>query len=172
LAAAVAAVALLASAPAPAAEFKIAVVDQQQVLEKSKAGKRALDALKDFSASRQRIVTADDEELKKLESEIKAQESGPSESQRREKQELFRSKFDGYQRRLQDFNREIQVKQKELADEYQKRIEKATATIAEKGGYSVIMEKGNENGVRIVLYASRTIDLTDQVVKEFDRQNK
>jgi len=162
-----------ASAASHAAEsFKIAVVDQQAVLERSKAGKRALEGLREFSAARQRIVSSDDEELKRLEQELKNQESGLSEAARREKQEQFRTKFENYQRRLQDFNREIQTKQKELAEEYQKKISAATAAVAERGGYSIVIDKGHENTLRIVIYANNAIDLTDQVVKEFDRQNK
>jgi outer membrane protein len=157
---------------AVAADFKVAVVDQQQIMERSKAGKRALDGLKEFSASRQRIVSADDEELKKLEDELKSQESTLSEAQKRDKQEQFRAKFEGYQKRLQDFNREIQGKQKELAEDFLKRIEQATAAVADRGGYSVVMDKGNPNTMRIVIYNSNVIDITDAVIKEFDKQNK
>lgn len=152
--------------------FKAAVIDQQTVLEKTKAGKRALDGLKDFSTSRQKIVSADDEELKRLEAELKDQEAGLSETAKRERQEQFRTKFENYQRRLQDFNREIQGKQRELAEEYQKKIDQATAAVAEKGGYGVVLDKGSDATLRIVIYANSAIDLTDQVVKEFDRRFK
>jgi|SRR5579884_2508687 len=158
---------------APAAEsYKVGVVDQQAVLERSKAGKRALEGLKEFSAARQRIVSADDEELKKLEAELKSQDSTLTEAQKHDKQEQFRVKFEGYQRRLQDFNREIQAKQKELAEEYQKKIDQAAAAVAEKAGYAAILDKGNDATIRIVIYANESIDITDQVLKEFDRQNK
>ena len=153
-----------------AESFKVAVIDQQAVLAKSKSGRRALDTIKEFSASRQRIVSADDEELKKLEKQLKAQEAGLSEAARREKQELFRTKLESYQRRLQDFNREIQAKQKELVEEYQKQIGKAAAAVAEKAGYSMVLDKGSDASLRIVLYNHKAIDLTDQVVKEFDRR--
>src|SRR2546423_1044683 len=106
-----------------AAEIRIGVIDQQVIMEKSKAGKRALEGMKEFSASRQKIIAADDEALKELEKSLKAQESGLSETARREKQEQFRAKLDAYQRRLQDFNREIQGKQKELFEEYSKKID-------------------------------------------------
>lgn len=152
--------------------FKVAVIDQQAVLERSKAGKRAMDNLKEFSASRQKIVSADDEELKRLESELKNQESSLSEGAKHERQEQFRVKFENYQRRLQDFNREIQGKQKELADEYQKKIDQAAAAVAEKAGFAVVLDKGNDATLRIVIYANGAIDITDQVVKEFDRRNK
>lgn len=150
--------------------FKVGVIDQQAVLEKSKSGKRALDALKEFSASRQKIVSADDQELKKIEKELKDQEAGLSEAVRREKQEQFRTKLENYQRRLQDFNREIQAKQKELVEEYQEKIGKVAAAMAEKGRYSVVLDKGSDATLRIVIYNHNAIDLTDQVVKEFDRR--
>ena len=56
-----------------AAEFRVAVIDQQVIMEKSKAGKRALEGTKEFSASRQKIIAADDEALKELEKSLKAQ---------------------------------------------------------------------------------------------------
>lgn len=150
--------------------FKVGVIDQQAVLEKSKSGKRALDALKEFSASRQKIVSADDQELKKIEKELKDQEAGLSEAVRREKQEQFRTKLENYQRRLQDFSREIQAKQKELVEKYQEKIGKVAAAMAEKGGYSVVLDKGSDATLRIVIYNHNAIDLTDQVVKEFDKR--
>jgi outer membrane protein len=152
--------------------IKIGVIDQQAVMERSKTGKRALDALKEFAASRQKIVATDDEELKRLEAELKDQESGLSETVKRERQEQFRTKFESYQRRLQDFNREIQTKQKQLADEYLKKIDQAAAVVAQKGSYAMVLDKGTDATLRIVIYANPTIDLTDQVIKEFDRQFK
>ena len=168
--------ALLAIMPAAggsAAEtFKIGVVDQQQVLERSQAGKRAIETLKEFSASRQKIVSADDEELKRLEKELKEQESTLSEAVKREKQETFRTKFENYQRRLQEFNREIQGRQKQLADEFQKKIDQAASVVGQKNGYAAVLDKGNEAALKIVIYSNQSIDLTEQVIKEFNRQNK
>jgi len=151
---------------------KVGVIQQRLVLEKTKAGKRALEALKDFQASRQRIIDADDQELKKLENELKAQESTLSESQKREKQEQFRAKFENYQKRLQDFNREIQQKQKELTDDFQKKIDDTVEAVAERGGFAAVIDQGGAATIQIVLYAHPSVNLTEQVVKEFDRRNK
>ena len=68
-------------------------------------------------------------------------------------------------------NQELQGKQKELVDDYMKRIASATQTVAEKGGFSIVVDKGSEQTVKIVIYNKDTIDLTDQVIKEFDRVN-
>jgi hypothetical protein len=35
-----------------------------------------------------------------------------------------------------------------------------------------VLDKGSDTTLRIVIYASSVIDITDQVVKEFDRRFK
>jgi outer membrane protein len=117
-------------------------------------------------------VSADDEELKRIESELKKEDPSVGDAVKREKQEQFRVKFENYQRRLQDFNREIQAKQKQLVEEYQKKIDQAAAVVAAKNGLAAVLDRGSEGTLKIVIYAHDSLDITDQVVKEFDRQNK
>ena len=159
--------------PTEAAEsFKVGVIQQRLVVERSKAGKRTMEALKEFQTSRQRIIAADDAELKKLEDQIKSQEGGLSEAAKKEKQEQFRAKFEDYQRRIQAFNSEIQEKQRAVTEEFQKKIDEAVAAVAEKGGFAAVIDEGGVATVQVVLYAHPSVNLTDQVVKEFDRRNK
>jgi len=159
----------LAAGVRAADAFKVAVIDPQAVLERSKSGKRALESLKAFSASRQRIVQEEDEELKRLEKELQAGTAGENDAARKEKQEHFRAKLEHYQRRVQGFNREIRDKQQELVQAFQKKIEHVASTVAAKAGYALVLNKGAPNSVRIVLYHRNAVDLTDEVLKEFDR---
>jgi outer membrane protein len=94
------------------------------------------------------------------------------ESEKKDKENQFRVKIQEYQKRAQEFNQELQAKQKDLVDEYMKRIASATQTVAEKGGFSIVVDKGSEQTVKIVIYNKDAIDLTEQVIKEFDRVNK
>ena len=149
---------------------KVGVMDQQAVIEQSKAGKRALEELKSYSTTRQKIINADDQELKELEQTI--QEGKLSDSAKLEKQNQFQAKLEAYQRRLGDFNREIQQKQREMVAEYSKKVQAAAQAVAEKNGYVGIIDKGSEMAIKIVLYHQPALDVTDQMVKEFDRQNK
>ena len=151
---------------------KVGVVDPQAVLEKSKAGRRALDALKEYAQARQKLLANDEEELKNLEKQLKDQESGMSEAMKRDKTGQFRNKLQDYQKRAQEFNQELTGKQKELVDEYMKKIGAATRVVAERGGYTVVVDRGSDTTIRIVIYSKDTLDLTDQVIKEFDRQNR
>jgi outer membrane protein len=150
--------------------IKIAVMDQQAVIERSKAGKAALEEVKAYQATRQKIIIADEQELKELEQAIQDPNSKLSEAAKQEKQDQFRSKVEAYQRRLQDFNREIQQKQREMATEYSKKIADAAQVVAQKEGFVAVLDKGNDSVFRIVLYHQPALDVTDLVVKEFDRQ--
>jgi outer membrane protein len=150
--------------------FKVAVMNQQAVVEQSKAGKRAIEELKAYSVTRQKIINADDQELKELQQAI--QDGKLTDSAKQEKQGQFQAKLDAYQRRLTDFNREIQQKQREMVAEYMKKVQAAAQVVGDKNGYVAIIDKGAEVTMKIVLYHQPTLDVTDQVVKEFDRQNK
>jgi outer membrane protein len=151
---------------------KIGVVDPQAVLEKSKAGRRALDSFKEYAAIHQKVLSSEEEELKNIEKQVTEQESALSESQKREKQAQFRAKFQAYQKRAQEANQELQVKQKELVDDYMRKVGSATRAVAERGGYTFVVDKGSEASMKIVIYYRDSLDITDQVIKEFDRQYK
>lgn len=157
--------------PVQAAErMKVAMMDQQQVIERSVAGKRALEELKSYSTARQKIIDSDDQELKEIEKGM--QDATLSEEARKEKQEHFKMKLEAYQRRIQDFNREVQEKQRSMVAEYAQKIRAAAEVVAQKEGYSAVLDRGSDSTVKIVIYSHPSVDLTEQIIKEFDRQNK
>ncbi len=151
--------------------FKMGVIDPQEVLEKSKAGKRSLDALKEYARTRQKVLSTDEEELKAFENKMKEQASKASDQEKQAMEGQFRAKIQHYQKQAQEFNQDLSGKQKEMVDDYMKRIAVATKAVAERGGFSVIVDKGSEQTLRIVIYNKDTIDVTDQVIKEFDKLN-
>ena len=162
----------LAATSIQAAEFKMGVVDPQSVLEKSKAGKRALEGLKEYVSTRQKLLAKDEEDLRNNEKQLKEQAPKWTDAEKKDKEGQFRTKVQDFQKRAQEFNTELQKKQKELVDEYMKKISAATQAVAEKGGVSIVVDKGSEQTVKIVIYNKDTIDLTEQVIKEFDKTNK
>lgn len=172
LAALLAPLASLAATSIQAAEFKMGVVDPQSVLEKSKAGKRALEGLKEYVSTRQKLLAKDEEDLRNYEKQLKEQAPKWTDAEKKEKEGQFRTKVQDFQKRAQEFNAELQKKQKELVDEYMKKISASTQVVAEKGGVSIVVDKGSEQTVKIVIYNKDTIDLTEQVIKEFDKTNK
>jgi outer membrane protein len=80
-----------------------------------------------------------------------------------------------FQKKLREFHRwgednqnEINQKRMELERAIATGVLKVIREIGAEEGYVLILEK-NEN---IVLFASKSIDLTDQVIKTYDLQRK
>ena len=159
-------------APVHAGEvIRVGVMDQQMVIERTKAGKLALEEVKGYSMTRQKIIHGDEQELKDLEQSLQDPNVKLADQARQEKEEQLLGKMEAFQRRLQEFNREVQQKQREMVVEYAQKIAAAAQAVGQKEGYTAILDKGNEALIRIVLYHQPALDVTDSVIKEFDRQN-
>ena len=151
--------------------FKVGVMDQQMVIERTKAGMLVLEEVKGYSMTRQKIIHGDEQELKDLEQSLQDPNVKLADQARQEKEEQLRGKMEAFQRRLQEFNREVQQKQREMVVEYAQKVAAAAQAVAQKEGYTAILDKGNEALIRIVLYHQPALDVTDSIIKEFDRQN-
>ena len=72
----------LTTGAAAAEAFKMGVIDPQAVLEKSKSGKKALDGLKEYVSTRQKLLSRDEEELRNTEKTLKESTSKRSSAPR------------------------------------------------------------------------------------------
>ncbi len=152
--------------------IRVGVIDPQAVIEQSKAGSRALAQLKEQAQARQAVMQNDQKELERLQKDLEANESKRSKEENRKKQETFARKYQDWQKRGQEFQAELGQKQKELVQEYMKKIETATSIVAKRHGFDVVIDKGSETTLKIVLYSRDGLDLTKEVVKEFNRRYK
>jgi Skp family chaperone for outer membrane proteins len=64
-------------------------------------------------------------------------------------------------------NKDVQGKKKEVLDKFNKDLEGVVKKVAERGGYSFVIDRNAEGGV--LLYGKESFDLTDEVVKEFEK---
>lgn len=151
--------------------LQIAIIDPQAVLENSNAGQKALATLKEHVMVRQKLLETDEEEIQKLERQLQ-DGSSRSETETQILREQLQGKVQDYQRRRQTFQQEVQEKQKTLMVDYMKKIETATQAVAKRDGFSLVIDKGNEAIMQIVIYASQGMDITDEVVKEFNKTYK
>jgi len=150
---------------------RVGVMDQQLIFERSKAGKAALEDMARYAQTRQKIISSDEQELKELQQSLEDPNTKLTDAVRQEKEEQLRGKVEAYQHRVQEFNREVQQKRGEMVAEYSRKIAAAAQAVAQKEGYAAILDKGNDSVLRIVLYHQAALDVTELVVKEFDRQN-
>ena len=158
---------LLSTVLAGAENLKIGTIDAQKVLENTKAGKKAKATMEEYVKSRQKIIDLEEQEIKGLEDELVKQGPVLSAEAKKDKQETFQRKMLDYQKKVSELNKEVQNKKKEVLEDFNKTLEKVVKGIAEKEGYTVILDRNSEGGV--VLYAKESVDLTDKVVQEFNK---
>jgi len=152
--------------------FRVGVLDPQTVIEQSKAGGRALAGLKEHAQARETVMKNDQKELEALQEDLKASQDTLSAEEQKKKQERFAQKYQEWQKRGQEFQTELGQKQKELVQEYMQKIEEATSIVAKRHGFDIVIDKGSESTLKIVLYQRDGLDLTTEVVKEFNKRFK
>jgi outer membrane protein len=158
----------LSTVLAGAENIKIGTIDAQKILDKTKAGKKAKATLEEFVKSRQKIIDLEEQDIKSLEDELAKQGSVLSEEAKKDKQETFQRKMQDYQNKVAELSKEVQNKKKEVLEDFNRTLEEIVKNIAEKEGYSIILDRNTEGGV--LVYAKDSLDLTDRVVQEFDKR--
>jgi outer membrane protein len=84
------------------------------------------------------------------------------------KEKEIQNKYREFQRWQEDAQNELNQKRGDAERSLYVSLQKVIQKIGADEGYTFILER-NES---IVLYASKTIDITDRVIKTFDAQKK
>ena len=154
-------------APLAAQTVKIGVVDLQKFQKNSKAFQRASLAVKKKFDDMQQKLNDERAALNKLEEEFKKQSMMLSldaqEDKKREldkKQRYFKFMYD-------DFTQEMKDTEMDAIKKIMKELEKIVDKIAEKEGYSIIIERRTLG----LLYFNSAIDMTDRVTEAYDKQH-
>lgn len=142
---------------------KIGVVDMQEVLLKSKAGREAKEVLEKEKEERKKELDARKSEIDKMEQELNRQSLVLSEDVKRKRQEEIAQKKQEFLKILQKYEAELQKKDEEFTQKILGEVEKVIYKIGKTEGYDLIIEKS------AVLYAPESYDITEKVIKEYDR---
>ena len=152
---------------ADAETMKLGYVDAQKVLENTNGGERAKSKMQEFVQSRQKIIDLDETEIQQLQEDLQRQASILSPEARQSKEESLQRKMMSYQKRAGEMNKEVQDKNREILMQFNKNLQAVVKKVAEKGGYTYVLDQNAEGGV--ILYAAEGLDLTDAVIKEFEK---
>ena len=85
-----------------------------------------------------------------------------------EKQRLISEKSNALQSLVLQYQQELQAKDQELTKSIINEVSGIVEEIARREGFVLVLEK-NEGGV---LYARDTLDITDKVLREYDKRVK
>jgi outer membrane protein len=161
-----------AQTPAPAAPAaagplsRIAYIDVQRVLARSAAGVAAREQLEREKATMQKEMDGKRVELEKLRDELEKKGALLTPDARREKQEQFERKRRDAARLADDFQKELEKREKGLLQKVLQDVSGVIERVGKEKGYYMIVEKRGAG----VIYAATDADLTDEIIRVYDRE--
>jgi outer membrane protein len=159
--------ATLPALPATGADFKIGVVDLQRALNESSSGKKAKDQFKGEFEKMQNGLKAEKDALDRLKDDLDKKSAVLNDDQKKTKMEDFERRRRDLRRKLEDSDAELRKKDQELTGSILKDLAVVIQEIGEREGYTVILENSSSS----VLYGSKSIDITESVIKAFDAKH-
>jgi outer membrane protein len=153
---------------AHAEETKIGIVDMQKAIQTTDAGKKARAALEKEIESKKKELSSEESTLKKAHEDYKKQSLVMSDDARSKKQMELNEKLMKYEELRQKRTQELQVKEQELTKPIVEKLRGVIQGMAKSKGYHLVLEKNEQT----VLFSQDKDDLTNDVITEFNKQNK
>lgn len=150
----------------PKIDGKIGVLDPARILSDTNAGKKTKDHLAAFSKNRQTLIELDEKELRRMEEDFIKQATVLSPTAKREREEMFRRRMQEYQQKVAELNREVQDKQKDVMDGFRDKLEAVVGKVAKRLGIQIVVDSSKGGAT---LYREDTLDISNQVIEEFNR---
>lgn len=151
-------------------EGKMGLVDSSRVWNESNLGKKLKETLSAHQKNRQALLEADARELQRMQEDLKRFEESRSfqpDGILRRKQQL-QQRFEEYQQKSMELNREIQEKGREVSEGFRVKVDGVVGKVAKRLGLQVVIEKGKGGPT---FYSEEGLDLTSQVIEEFNREH-
>ncbi len=143
---------------------KVGVVDMQRAIQATDAGKKAKKELEGEFEKRKKDLQKKETDLKKMGEDLEKKRSVLSEEVLGKKQAEMQEEMMKYRESLNKNQMEIQKKEQDLTKPILEKMRKVIAETAKTGSFTLVLE--NSAGV---LYAEPASDLTDQVIKAFEK---
>lgn len=149
-------------------ELKVGVVDIQKAINECQAGKEAKKAIIKEVERFQGQVQQKQRELQSLKETLEKQSPMLTPEARQAKEKEYQGKLREFQRWGEDNQNEINQKRMEMEKTISMGLLKVIQKLGADEGFSIILEKNEQ----FVLFSSKTIDITDKVIKAHDAQKK
>jgi outer membrane protein len=150
------------------AELKIGSVDIQKAVNECNAGKEAKKDITKEVEKFQRLIADKQKELQTMKETLEKQAPMLNPDARTTKEKEYQSKLRDFQRWGEDYKNDLDQKRVEKERIISMNLQKVIQKLGADEGYTVILERNEA----IVLYTSKTIDITDRVIKLYDAQKK
>lgn len=151
-----------ADAAAPAG-VKLAIVDIEKAIRATSAGKKMTKDLKDEFDKKKAQFTKREGDLKKMFEDLEKKKNLLTDEAREKKTAEIQQERFKFQQEVAESQQAIQKREHDMLEPIAKKMEKVIDKMAKSGGYLAILDR------RAILWGAESSDLTDAVVKEFEK---
>jgi outer membrane protein len=151
-----------------AADLKVGCVDIQRAVNECNAGKEAKKSLMKEVEKFQGLVQQKQKDLQTMKETLEKQAPMLTADARTAREKEYQGKLREFQRWGEDNQNDLNQRRTEMERNIAVGLYKVIKKIGEDEGFSLVLER-NET---IVLFSSKTLDITDRVIKAFDAQKK
>lgn len=147
-------------------KIKIGFVDIQRVISESQAGKNARDRFQAQVKKAEADISKERQDLDRLKSDL--EKKGPllKEEERRNMEADFQKRSVTLQRRMSDYQQELQLKNNEMMSDILKDLEKIVNEVGKADKFTLILERSQ------ILYSDQGIDITSKVIETYNSRTK
>ena len=156
----------LNSAAVFAAELKLGFIDMQKAIQETTAGKKAKKDLEEEFNKKKKDLDKREADIKKMGEDFEKRSMAMNEDARIKKQAEIQGEMRKFQELAGKSQMEIQKRERDLTQPIVTKLRGIIEEIAKKEDYTAILEKSEQS----VMFAKKEIDLTERVVKEYDKK--
>ena len=161
--------ALVSARAVRAEDFRLATVDLQRALNECDAGKKAKEDFKSQVDKLQADLNKQKTDIEKIKDEVEKKGMVLKEEERKNIERDYQRRLRDFQRTYKDSQAELQQRDNELTSEILRDLQEVIAEYGAKQNYTLVLEASNTGAV---LYNSRTIDITEAVIQEYNSKRK
>lgn len=156
---------LMSASFAGASTMKIAVVDMQKAVQSTESGKKAKKDLESEFEKKKKELQARENDLKKMGEDIEKKKSVLSEEALMKRQGEFQEEMMKYREVVGKSQMDLQKKERDLTQPILDKMRRVIEKVAKDKGYDMVLENN-----AMVLFAAKGHDLTDDVIKAFEKE--
>lgn len=149
-----------------AEDVKIGFVDMQKAIQEVAAGKKAKKELEDEFNKKKKELEKKEADIKKMGEDFEKRSMAMNEDARMKKQQEIQKEMAQYQQTAAKAQMEIQKRERDLTQPIVTKLRGILEEIAKKENFTVILERAENS----VMYAKKEIDLTERMIKEYDKK--
>jgi outer membrane protein len=153
-----------AQAAPTGSQIKVAVIDTEQILLNSTAGKKVLADLKKLQEQKEGELRTRNQEIKDLQTKLNEGRLSLAQDKISEMEKQLEDKVIALRRLQDDANRDMQKKRDELLGQIDQRVMPVINQVGKELGYTLIFRKF-ESGL---IYADEAVDITKTIVQRMD----